>query len=271
MEMMGAPMTISSAATSADLLFGTTQDFIRTAQTGGVNLTLTITGSRTTTLHVYAEEVTQHMDGTTEIVWRAWNDHTTCGTATIDTCGTVTSTINARVWNAWDTSFTTDNVRRPTSVGAPYGFAKMSRKERDKWEAAQLAAEERRVQQQREYERRVEEERVKRVAAEKKAYDLMMTYLTPEQRDEYERLQRFHVISSNGKTYRIKKGSHGNIELLEEIDGKKRPVESLCVQPKGQLPCYDSMLAQKLHLETDEDEVRRVANIHNLRDYRRAV
>jgi hypothetical protein len=110
------------------------------------------------------------------------------------------------------------------------------------------------------------EEALDRQKADQRAKELMMNCLSPEQRDEYERHKRFHVITPSGKKYRINKGTHGNIALLGEND---RVLEKLCVQPEG-IPKYDAMLAQKLWLETDEEKVRKVANITNMRGFQAA-
>lgn len=60
----------------------------------------------------------------------------------------------------------------------------------------------------------------------------------------------------NGKTYRIWRGTHGNIK---ELDKDKQEVAQLCVQPAG-VPTEDAMLAQLLWLRADEKALLRVAN-----------
>lgn len=289
MRMEHAPMTITSASTGENAIFQTVNEFVRDAQTHGLNLTIHTAGTGDTTIRIYATEVNHTMNGTTELVWRAWADCNTCGTATIDPYGHVNGRVTAAVWDAWAGRFENDNVYRVRNPytqearrdevrqrrGVPYGFVKMSRAERDAWEAREIAEHLRREEERQNYERRLAAERAARELAERKAYELMMTYLTPEQREEFERFQRFHVIGKEGNLYRIKKGSHGNVELIEvEGEGEaavQRAVESLCFQPSGQIPCFDAMLAQKLALETDEEDARRIANITNLRAYRHAA
>lgn len=193
--------------------------------------------------------------------WAAWADASSSLHSYID------EAMTASIWDAWFTGFPKEQVRKS---GAPHVWAKMSREDREKHEQREREHEERLRKQQEEYRARIAEEQRLREVAEKKAYDLLTRHLTPEQREEYERLQRFTVITKEGNLYRIKKGTHGNVELLKDEDGEGlRAVESLCVQPRGPMPHFDSMLAQKLHLETNEEETRRVANITNLRNYRR--
>lgn len=96
--------------------------------------------------------------------------------------------------------------------------------------------------------------------ASRKAEELLLDNLTEEQADEYRRLQRFAVVIGD-RTYRIRKGMHGNLDVIED----DRVIERLCVYARGGVPEQDNMLAQKLLLETDEEHVRRTANITRMR------
>lgn len=110
--------------------------------------------------------------------------------------------------------------------------------------------------------RRYEEECQKatdaRLKAQARARALLMTSLTPAQRESLEKF-RFFDIEISGKTYRIHQGTHGNVRQVEN----GREVVTFCAQPEG-VPTEDAMLAQKLMLETDEAAFLRVANARRL-------
>lgn len=93
-------------------------------------------------------------------------------------------------------------------------------------------------------------------AAEKRAEDLLIGCLTVEQREQYRRDRAFVVHGRSGRRYRIRYGTHGNVDV---VDRNGRGMHRLCVQPSG-VPVPDSMLTQKLWLENDEDGLLRVAN-----------
>jgi len=110
--------------------------------------------------------------------------------------------------------------------------------------------------------RRYEEECQKateaRRKAEARARALLMTSLSPAQRESLEKF-RFFDIEIGGKTYRIHQGTHGNVRQVEN----GREIVTFCAQPEG-VPAEDAMLAQKLMLETDEAAFLRVANARRL-------
>jgi hypothetical protein len=98
--------------------------------------------------------------------------------------------------------------------------------------------------------------------AESRSVALLKEWLSPDQLDQYEREKCFNVTGSTGTRYRIYSGLSQNVS---EIDDAGRMVRSWCFGPDGDACRYtgDVMLAQKLALETDEMEVRRVANLMN--------
>lgn len=96
-------------------------------------------------------------------------------------------------------------------------------------------------------------------AARDKAEKLLQSALSSEQREELRTRGMFHCKSKQGTLYRIYRGSHGNIRKI--VGGKE--VEKLCIQP-NQVPEGDCMLAQKLHIENDEEGFRRTANIRHI-------
>ncbi|MHC2334579.1 hypothetical protein [Bradyrhizobium sp. USDA 4454] len=79
---------------------------------------------------------------------------------------------------------------------------------------------------------------------------LMSSWLSPEQRAQFEKYRRFDVIGSeSGKRYRICYGTSTNVY---EMDGRDRVVLGWCFRPVGFLVPGDVMLAQKIALETNE-------------------
>ena len=104
--------------------------------------------------------------------------------------------------------------------------------------------------------RRRSRELRKRIAA-RRARRLLMECLSPEQREDLERANRFRVHLPSGRVYEVAKGYAGNVYLLD-VAGRRRT--RFCIHGPSSLPDEDHMLAQKLLLETDEEEFCRVAN-----------
>ena len=96
--------------------------------------------------------------------------------------------------------------------------------------------------------------------AEEKAEALLLSWLTPSQRYEWEASEQFAVTGSCGGEYIITKGTIYNVIA---VDGGK-----MCFRPQiptgGMMatdwPVCDILLAQKLALEHDEAYVLKVAN-----------
>jgi hypothetical protein len=94
----------------------------------------------------------------------------------------------------------------------------------------------------------------RRLDAETKSRILLREWLTPEQLGQYARNRCFEVVGSNtGKRYLIQEGRQQNVFELEP------PFRGWCFAPKGSLTTGDVMLAQKIALETDEEETMKVA------------
>ena len=69
----------------------------------------------------------------------------------------------------------------------------------------------------------------------------------------------FTLHSKDGKRrYCIRRGRVGNLERVSE-EGKLQV--KYCVHPRSSLPDADTMLAQKLHLEHDDEEFLKIANV----------
>lgn len=99
-----------------------------------------------------------------------------------------------------------------------------------------------------------------RAAASQRARQLLLGELDPVQRAQFEAEGHFIVRGRRGRSYRIRRGISGNIDMLQ----RGRVISRLCVHPHGAhaMPPEDVMLAQLLHLRDDERGVLQVANRH---------
>lgn len=106
--------------------------------------------------------------------------------------------------------------------------------------------------------REMTELKQKKELARKAAKDLLTANLTPAQVKELETHKFFTVHSrTHQRTYRVRQGRAGNVLM---IDGGGRIIEQICIHPTIDCPDEDTMLAQKLMLETDEDYFLKTAN-----------
>jgi len=127
----------------------------------------------------------------------------------------------------------------------------------------QLAAAERRM---REDHDRAQQVARNRESAARRARDLLIEHLTPEQRETFVRHGWFVVEGGQSKTrYRIHtdRGPAGNIH---ELDITGNAVAQLCGHIRHMsLPLCDEVLAQMIMLKADEEGYRRLANRSRLR------
>lgn len=105
----------------------------------------------------------------------------------------------------------------------------------------------------------IREQRRKRIK-ELRAKRLLKQHLDEEQLKMLADKDHFYVRAHSGKLYRIRKGRSGNVEQMH--DDSERVHKVLCAHPNVYCPNYDTMLAQKLMLETDEAAFLAVANVH---------
>jgi hypothetical protein len=89
----------------------------------------------------------------------------------------------------------------------------------------------------------------KREAAEHKAEDLLLMFLTDDQKNQYKEKGYIEINSDKQNKFRIRKGWSKNVEKL---DASGKPECIYCIHPGILVPTCDNMLAQKLMLETDE-------------------
>lgn len=198
-----------------------------------------------------------HASGTTTNVissetvgsWAVWNDKMRRVTEQAIYRAVTATTTNS--WIQWNTNWRLVNETSNGIVSAramPETPEQTLRRQRERDDIR--AANERQIQAYTVADR-------ERIAAKEKAEKLLQSALDAEQREELRSKGFFHCKSGVGNRYRIYRGSHGNVKLLNQ-SGKE--VEKLCVQPHY-VPEGDCMLAQKLHIEHNEEDFRRTANI----------
>lgn len=159
------------------------------------------------------------------------------------------TTTSAQTWIDWNTASTTNITVQGTLtystvtnglVPAPITA-----------EQAEAAVEERRAQTERRRKREAEI-----AAARERAEALLLSCLDEEQRAELQVHDRFHVTTPSGRRYCIHRGRAGNVTSR---DPHGRLVK-YCIHDAVGLPDADTMLAQKLLLETDETGFLQTAN-----------
>lgn len=197
-------------------------------------------------------------------IWIGWNEGTVASN-TVNIHSTSDST-----WSSWSNSAESTNVGSnyvwqfwvdtPISVTVPpRRQLALPRRE---------SAEEREARVQRELlrhqedQRREEERRTELELARVEASNLLDSILSDIQRQTLEKEDWFLVVGKSGNIYRIRRGRVGNIDLLSP---EGQILRRYCVHPQGHLPNADDLVAQKLHLESNDDHLMEVANV--LEDY----
>ena len=187
-------------------------------------------------------------------IWSTASSGTTSGNDTwdnwisIDSASPSTTTANVLVWDSWTLGPTaTDST---TSQTGRYYTAPKPRELTE----AELEAQRVRAERQRQ---EVLERQQAWALADKKAKAILRESLNDGQRECYDRDSHFFVESEQGNKYRIRLGSYGNVD---EIDEQNRIVATHCIAPRAFIPYEDGMLIQKLMLETEEVRFRQIAN-----------
>ena len=181
--------------------------------------------------------------------WTTWNSTSTStsGDAWYYWCnsGTTASTISTvdLTWEMWCSTSTTStgtSVYRSVRDSSP------------PTEEQIRASEEAR----RRMDERIRQDRL----AEERAEQCLVENLDEEQRRSWREKNHFVVHGRRNLRYRVRKFAAGNIDVVDE---KGKVIERYCVHCASHaVPKADQLLAQKLHLELNEDEVHRVANKH---------
>lgn len=158
-----------------------------------------------------------------------------------------------QVWVGWaDATAATTNVVTNYAHGDTFWFA---------WnEQVELTAEQKAARRVAEaaHEARLQAELHALVAIKSRAEKLLQACLTTEQQGQLHAHGWFELRTPSGRHYRIRRGRAGNVIELDRATG--RPLCSYCCHPIDLVPDEDTMLAQKLMLEHQEDDFLRLAN-----------
>jgi hypothetical protein len=184
------------------------------------------------------------------------------GSGTWTTNSTTDSWINATGWIAYEEL---DEPRNSQESHAQR-VAEMINNRPAQMSAEQAQAEhERQVEQACvEHERRTErlaQEAMRRETANQRARELLLSKLSPEQRDCFNKNKWFVVEGGQTKKkYRIK--SHGYIANIDVLGDNGKVMHRLCVHCAHDIPLEDHLLAQKIMLELAENDIVKLANRH---------
>lgn len=203
--------------------------------------------------------------GTWGSIWMGWNTQYTISTQTITSANPWTvwvgtnsaaTTAGSTVWSVWNqpVQMYQDNLTRVPETAEQ---RRVRQEQEVRYQAEQAERNALYLAEERERNIRWEAERQAVEVARQTAKELLMSLLTPEQRDMLLKRQFFLVKAKSGRVYRIDEGTHGNLKVL---DKDMKVIERLCIQPNG-VPAGDAMLMQKLMIETAEDVFRSHANI----------
>lgn len=187
--------------------------------------------------------------------------------STANSTSTGTSDTSADVWNAWNSNTWTASTANTITF---YQERELTEEERAAQDARREAERQRLAERRAAAEaeraadplalRRSKQER-ERDAARTKALTILCEHLTREQIAELVDRESFRVQSPRGVLYRIDFGYARNVREIGE-DGRVKA--SYCAHPSNahEIPDCDTMLVQKLMLESHEDEFLRIANRH---------
>lgn len=99
-------------------------------------------------------------------------------------------------------------------------------------------------------------------AAKERARELLLSFLNEEQRKSFEANGTFRVVSNKGNIFEITSRRMHNIYVLD-LQGRR--VHEWCVTLQYEdVPLCDVLLAQKMALEFDEDDLKKHSNITEL-------
>ena len=182
--------------------------------------------------HWTATSCTSSTSSTTSCgdVWSSWNTSTATTTASGDA-----------TWIVWNNSGASQPTARPESE-----FVRQRREQSEQARQAHWASEKRYAEIQR-----------KRETAEKKAQQLLMDLIGPEQLEVYKETGRLYV-RGNQHDYILKKGG-----LVTQV-GKDKVID-MCVHlaERSSFPETDNVVGLKLMLESEaERKVLKLANYH---------
>ena len=172
----------------------------------------------------------------TNTAWLVWNDSTAITESSAITIGTVLASASTSVVAFTDAYWRTWIVEQEETAE--------QRAERGRRQAVADA--------------RARDLAAVRQAAMERAERLLEACLSLAQRDQFQSEGWFLVRSPSGRRYQIRRGRARNVI---EVNMQGRRLRTLCCHPVDGVPDADTMLAQKLMLETQEDEFLRLANV----------
>jgi len=179
--------------------------------------------------------------------WQYWM------TTTANSC---TTDVN-ETWITWSTSSTTTISTDVWINWTSTAYTSSAYSDRTPKQAAE--DEQRRLERVAREQERIAKELAEREAAVKRAEELLIGALKPEQLAEYKEKKHFTVVGRSGGRYRIR---HGRVANVDVIDREGFVIHRLCAHPIETVPNHDTMLAQKLHLEHLEEDFLKIANRH---------
>lgn len=180
-----------------------------------------------------------------DTAWYDWTCSATSGTTT--TYAKVSTTCSATVWADWS--------KYAYAHTAPKKLTAAEKAERDRkeQERLQVAAEQARLA---DIARREAEAVAKE--AQERARRLFLEVLDTEQRQTFEKNQKFYLIGSDGERYEVDCTKHHQNVYQVDKEGKRKV--GYCAYATGGVPLSDNHIVQKLLLETDAKAFLKVAN-----------
>lgn len=178
--------------------------------------------------------------------WFYWCEATTASSTS------VTLERNDASWLAWSSAFTTVLTTAASNWADRNTLPQQATPEQVREDLRRM--------------RRVNAEwRLARIRAER----LLTNHLSREQQRDLKQhgFFKLYVNDKKGqsKIYRIRRGRSMNVDLVRELPGGVlEPIQTLCAHPEMMVPDADTMLVQKLMLETCEEEFLRIANKVNV-------
>lgn len=190
-----------------------------------------------------------------EYSWYAWNT----GTSYIYNTISVTNASTDTTWSGWTNRGTGTYYSTNSATWSTWNqrYTPVAR-----WEPAPLSTE-MRMRQERGANRRRLERHFERMA-KFRARRLLLSVLSPRQRDEFRQDNAFIVHGSDGGVYELQLGRYHNIFRIDEDHNH---IEELCGAVEEAVPDEDNLVAQKLWLETNESYFRSLCNIWSINQY----
>ncbi len=188
-------------------------------------------------------------------IWTIWNESYTSASTTVITPRIITASstgTSAQIWGAWNEAYGSGTI----TIGAAMPTRILSEAEH---EAARVA----RATDEAKWRERNAAAQAEEEKAKDRAEKLLLESLNAKQSAELRANGYFEldVISKNGNSrrYRIHRRWSHSIHQIDPSSGQR--LKTLCIHPGMQVPIADSMLAQKLMLESGmEEDLLRIAN-----------